>query len=103
MNVHRLLCSESETEGSSIEDEDIVSPITKVIGKKGQSVSLAHLAPFVDISRQNIKKKLKDELKDLKLDDESIDKIVESRLKEEIRSGVQTIQYQINTLNTSNG
>ena len=69
----------------------------------GQSVSLAHLAPFVDISRQNIKKKLKDELKDLKLDDESIDRIVESRLKEEIRSGVQTIQYQINTLNTSNG
>lgn len=64
---------------------------------------MAHLAPFVDISRQNIKKKLKDELKDLKLDDESIDKIVESRLKEEIKSGVQTIQYQINTLNTSNG
>ena len=64
---------------------------------------MAHLAPFVDISRQNIKKRLKDELKDLKLDDESIDKIVESRLKEEIKSGVQTIQYQINTLNTSNG
>ena len=72
----------------------------------GQSVSLSHLAPFVDISRRKIKSQVIEEL-DLigsienKL--EIIDKITEQRVKEEIKRGVQTIQYQINTLNTSNG
>lgn len=64
---------------------------------------MAHLAPFVDISRQKIKQKVQKELKDLNVEESLIDNIVEKRLKEEIKSGVQTIQYQINTLNTSNG
>lgn len=72
----------------------------------GQSISLAHLAPFVDISRQKIREEVKYELLnlcDLPHDEETINKIAEHRLKEEIKRGVQTIQYQINTLNTSNG
>lgn len=69
----------------------------------GQSVSLAHLAPFVDISRQKIKKEVSEELKTLNVDDKLIAEITEKRLKDEIKRGVQTIQYQINTLNTSNG
>ena len=70
----------------------------------GQSVSVAHLAPFVDISRQKIKEQVREELKFIpNVYTELIDEITESRLKEEIKKGVQTIQYQINTLNTSNG
>lgn len=68
----------------------------------GQSISLAHLAPFVDVSRKKITKEVTSELKG-KVDDELIESIIEKRLKDEIKSGVQTIQYQINTLNTSNG
>ena len=66
-------------------------------------MSLTHLAPFVDISRQKIKKEVSEELKTLNVDDKLITEITERRLKEEIKRGVQTIQYQINTLNTSNG
>ena len=71
----------------------------------GQSISLAHLAPFVDISRQNYYKEVKDELKKagIKYSQKELDSIVESRVKDEIKDGVQTMQYQINTLNTSNG
>ena len=71
----------------------------------GQSISLAHLAPFVDISRQNYYKEVKEELKkaDIKYSQKELDSIVESRVKDEIKDGVQTMQYQINTLNTSNG
>ena len=73
----------------------------------GQTVSLSHLAPFVDISRQKIKKEVKEELNMSWLPiadkDNLINDITEKRLKEEIKRGVQTIQYQINTLNTSNG
>ena len=69
----------------------------------GQSVSLTHLAPFVDISRQKIKREVSEELKTLNVDDKLITEITERRLKDEIKRGVQTIQYQINTLNTSNG
>ena len=71
----------------------------------GQSISLAHLAPFVDISRQRIYKEVKQELYGLDIDNiESLYKdITEKRVKDEIKRGVQTIQYQINTLNTSNG
>lgn len=74
----------------------------KNIGERGQSISLAHLAPFVDISRKKIAKEVLSELEG-KVDDQLIDSIIEKRLKDEIKSGVQTIQYQINTLNTSNG
>ena len=75
----------------------------------GQSISLAHLAPFVDISRKSIRKKVTEELYAnglISLYDENlaeVTKITEKRLKEEIRSGIQTIQYQLVTLMTTNG
>lgn len=71
----------------------------------GQSISLAHLAPFVDISRQNYYKEVKEELEKagIEYSQKELDSIVESRVKDEIKDGVQTMQYQINTLNTSNG
>lgn len=69
----------------------------------GQSVSLAHLAPFVDISRQKIREEVEYEIEQSYVDLQLIDTIVEKRLKDEIKRGVQTMQYQINTLNTSNG
>ena len=69
----------------------------------GQSISLSHLAPFVEVSRQKIRKAVMEELADLKVTGEDIEKIVEKSVKEEITRGVQTMQYQINTLNTSNG
>lgn len=69
----------------------------------GQSESLAHLVPFIDISRQRIRKNVEDELRDVECGSDTIERITEDRLKEEIRRGVQTIQYQINTLMTTNG
>ena len=71
----------------------------------GQSISLTHLAPFVDVSRKEIRKKLERDLADvgLKVGPEQIDILVEKQLRDEIRSGVQPIQYQILTLLTTNG
>ena len=71
----------------------------------GQSISLTHLAPFVDISRRKIRKVVEQELVTLGVNptEEKIQKIVEGRLLEEIRRGVQTIQYQVVTLLTTNG
>ncbi len=71
----------------------------------GQSISLAALAPFVDVSRQKIKSELIEELEmtDTEMSEEKINKIVEKRLKKEIKKGVQTIQYQVVTLMTTNG
>ena len=70
----------------------------------GQSVSVAHLAPFVNISRQKIRQQVKEELTPYYETCESVVfEIAEKRLKEEITRGVQTMQYQINTLMTSNG
>ena len=71
----------------------------------GQSISLTHLAPFVQISREKIKKSTLKEIEDLGVtpSEEKINKIVEDRLREEIRRGVQTIQYQVVTLMTTNG
>ena len=71
----------------------------------GQSFSLSHLAPFVDISRQKIRNKVIEERKACgeSLDDEIIQKVSERRLKDEIQSGIQTIQYQLITLMTCNG
>ena len=71
----------------------------------GQSISLAHLAPFVDVSRKKIRKVVEQELSvlDVKPSEEKVNEIVETRLREEIRRGVQTIQYQVVTLLTTNG
>lgn len=69
----------------------------------GQSITLTHLAPFVDISRQNIRKEVEDELHDMDVSEERKAEIVEKRLKKEIRKGIQTIQYQVVTLLTTNG
>ena len=71
----------------------------------GQSISLTHLAPFVQISREKIRKNVNFEFSEIgvEVSDEKIDKIVEKRLREEISRGVQTIQYQVVTLLTTNG
>ncbi|WP_455501935.1 anaerobic ribonucleoside-triphosphate reductase [Gemmiger sp.] len=71
----------------------------------GQSISLTHLAPFVDVSRKKIRRDVEAEMKDLGIDpgEEKISEIVEKRLREEIKRGVQTIQYQVVTLMTTNG
>ena len=71
----------------------------------GQSISLTHLAPFVDISRKKIRRDTEAEMKELGIDpgEEKISEIVEKRLREEIKRGVQTIQYQVVTLMTTNG
>ena len=71
----------------------------------GQSISLAHLAPFVDISRKKIHAEVIAEFKEIdeEISDEKIDKITERRLLQEIRKGVQMIQYQVVTLMTTNG
>ena len=71
----------------------------------GQSISLTHLAPFVDVSRQKITKQVVMEFKDLDVhvSEDKLSSIVEERLRDEVRRGVQTIQYQVVTLMTTNG
>ena len=71
----------------------------------GQSISLTHLAPFVQVSREKIRKNVEAEMADAGIDvtPETISKITEKRLREEIKGGVQTIQYQVVTLLTTNG
>ena len=71
----------------------------------GQSISLTHLAPFVDISRQKIRRSVLEEIKSFGVQpsEETITNVVETRLRDEIRRGVQTIQYQVVTLMTTNG
>ena len=71
----------------------------------GQSISLTHLAPFVQISREKIRKTVEEEVKTygVQTTEEAISKVVEDRLREEVRRGVQTIQYQVVTLMTTNG
>ena len=71
----------------------------------GQSISLAHLAPFVDVSRKKIRAQVEAEMDELGVehDEAKLSAIVEKRLREEIRRGVQTIQYQVVTLLTTNG
>ncbi len=71
----------------------------------GQSISLAHLAPFVQVSRDKIRRELLEEARDMQalIDEKVLSEIVERRLKDEIRRGVQTIQYQVVTLMTTNG
>lgn len=71
----------------------------------GQSFSLAHLAPFVDISRKKLREEVREEYVELGLkeENETLEKIVEKRLADEIKRGIQTIQYQLITLMTCNG
>ncbi len=71
----------------------------------GQSISLTHLAPFVQVSREKIIKSMREELEDasVEIPEEKFNAMVENRLREEIRRGVQTIQYQVVTLLTTNG
>ena len=71
----------------------------------GQSITLSHLAPFVDISRKKLVKAVRQEMEDagIELSDEKIKQIAEARVRKEISTGVQTIQYQIITLMTTNG
>ena len=72
----------------------------------GQTVSLAHLAPFVDVSRKKIRAEVFEDVScdcGAKLSDEELNHIVEKRVRREVKRGVQTIQYQINTLLTTNG
>jgi len=71
----------------------------------GQSISLTHLAPFVQVSREKITRYVKEEMKAIgvELSEDKLGEVVESRLKEEITRGVQTIQYQVITLLTTNG
>lgn len=69
----------------------------------GQTMSLAHLAPFVEVSRQRIKQEAIADGLAVKLNEEALNEYVEEQVKREITRGVQTIQYQINTLNSSNG
>ncbi len=71
----------------------------------GQSISLSHLAPFVDVSRKKIKKQVESEIEELgiSMTEDQITKLTEKRLHDEVSRGVQTIQYQVVTLLTTNG
>ena len=71
----------------------------------GQSISLTHLAPFVQVSREKIRRQLQEEMQEVKADitEEQLSNMVEKRLRDKIRRGVQTIQYQVVTLLTTNG
>ena len=71
----------------------------------GQSISLTHLAPFVQVSREKIRKTVEKEMAvfGVSADEQTISKVVEERLRDEVRRGVQTIQYQVVTLLTTNG
>lgn len=71
----------------------------------GQSISLTHLAPFVDVSRRKIREEVVNELSSegIYTDEDVIDRITEKRVRAEVKRGVQTIQYQVNTLLTTNG
>lgn len=71
----------------------------------GQSISLTHLAPFVQVSREKIRKTVEEEFKSIgvEMDEDKISTIVEKRVREEVKKGVQTIQYQVVTLMTTNG
>jgi ribonucleoside-triphosphate reductase len=71
----------------------------------GQSISLTHLAPFVDVSRQKYRKRVENEFKEagIEYDSDQVDKVAEIRVRDEIKRGVQMIQYQVITLMTTNG
>ena len=85
---------------------NIATQIVAQVGSNqygGQTFNLAHLLPFVQISREKIRKKVIKELESINPSEELIHSVTESRLKDEIKSGVQLMQYQIITLSTTNG
>ena len=71
----------------------------------GNTISLAHISPFIDVSRQKLRKEVREELSNCipRVDDDMVNEIAEKRLKAEIKDGVQTIQYQLITMSTTNG
>lgn len=69
----------------------------------GQTMTLSHIAPFVDVSRQRITKEVEEEFAGIDVSEEQIKKVIEKRVKYEINKGVKTLQYQILTLNSTNG
>lgn len=86
---------------------NIATQVSAIIASNqygGQTMSFTHLAPFVDVSRQRFRNELREEFPNLEqTNKEQFDRVVESRVRDEVRRGVQTIQYQILTLNSSNG
>lgn len=117
VNLEDMLQNDTVINGTLIEKPhsfstacNIATQIMAVVASGqygGQSISLAHLAPFVDISRKKILQDVVEEFGKITAEvqnkEELINSIAEKRLQKEIERGVQTIQYQINTLNTSNG
>ena len=115
VNLDDMLQNGTVISGTLIEKPHSFSPAcniaTQIIAQVassqygGQSISLTHLAPFVDVSRKKIRRDVEAEMKELGIDpgEEKISEIVEKRLREEIKRGVQTIQYQVVTLMTTNG
>ena len=71
----------------------------------GQTVTLAHIAPFVDVSRQKFRKQVREEFESigLEVNEDQVNKVAESRVRNEVKDGVQVIQYQVTTLMTTNG
>ena len=108
--VNTTIRSNEEVRGQ-YRDTTACTVITQIIAQVasnqygGQSISLAHLAPFVNESRKHIREEVVAENKEIgrNISEEEIDQIVERRLKKEVKSGVQTIQYQLVTLMTTNG
>lgn len=88
---------------------NIATQVSAIIASNqygGQTISLSHLAPFVDISRQKIRARLQEslaEIENVAISPNTFKRLVEKEVQEEIARGVQTIQYQVNTLNSSNG
>ena len=115
VNLEDMLQNGTVISGTMIEKPKSVSTAcniaTQIIAQVasnqygGQSISLTHLAPFVEISRQSIRKDLQSELSEtgLSMTPEQFDRIVEKRVRKEVEKGVQTIQYQVVTLMTTNG
>ena len=115
INLHDMLTNGTVISGTFIDTPHSFSTAcniaTQIIAQVasnqygGQSITLSHLAPFVDISRQKITDEVLKEAEILGIayTDEQVEKIVAQRLKEEVKKGVQTIQYQLITLMTTNG
>ena len=103
MTGTRIFTPKSFSVACTIASQIIMSVAASQYG--GQSISLSHLAPFIDVSRQKIRHQIIDECSKNKISMtvEQIDNIVESRLRKEITDGVQTLQHQIITMTSTNG